>query len=374
MRLLDRYLLRELLVPLVVTLSSFLLLWLVFDIVGVMDDFQENGLQLPDVVEYYLYKIPKILSEGLVPVALLLTTMYALTQHSRHNELTAMRSAGISLWRVLVPYAAVGVLFSLALFWINELALPDANQRMDQVMERYRDSAGDGDSRVVRNLNFYNERDGRKWSIGLFDPRRGVLTNVLVEWRQPRGRIEYLKAESAAWDGGGWNFQRVVSRVFDPANKELSPVTPLVESQRMPEFEETPEHIWSEYSISELSSRTASKRAVVSLATLNRYFALHPELGAERRAVLLTQFHARIAVPWTCLVVVLLAMPFSAASGRRNAFVGVTAGLALTFIFFVLQRVGLAMGTGGHLAPWLAAWLPNLVFACVAIILTNRVR
>jgi lipopolysaccharide export system permease protein len=372
-RLLDRYLLRELLLPLFVVLSCFLLLWLVFDIVGVMDDFQQNHLQLADVVEYYLYKTPKILSEGLVPVALLIGTLYALTQHARHNELTAIRSAGISLWRMLVPYLFVGALFSLALFWLNEIALPDANLRMDQVMKRYT-GAGDSAEGLIRNFNFYDERDRRKWTIGTFDLRTGSMTNVLVEWGRPGGRVEYLKADGAKWSGTEWVFARALTRTFDPANKEQFDFAPAAPELAVPEFRETPGEIWSEFSINQLSASTAAKRAVVALSTLRNYFDLHPELSPEKRALLMTQFHGRIALPWTCLVVMLIAIPFATPSGRRNIFVGVTAGLAITFIFFILQRLCLALGTGGRLAPWLAAWLPNLFFAALGIVLTHRVR
>lgn len=373
MRLLDRYLLRELLVPLGFILSGFLLLWLVFDLVGMMDDFQDKQLLLPDAVEYYLYKIPKILNEGLLPVALLLTTLYALAQHARHNELTAIRTAGISLWRVLVPYLFVGALFSLGLLWLNEVALPDANLRMDQVLNRYQEGGNYPQGRI-RNFNFHNERDRRKWTIGEFDQAAGTMSGVLVEWAQPGGRVKYLKADSARWSGREWRFSQAVTRVFDPANKEEFDFTPAVAELAVPEFRETPEEIWSEFSISQLSARTAAKRAVVALGTLQSYFDLHPELSGEKRALLMTQFHARIAIPWTCLVVMLIGIPFGAPSGRRNVFVGTTAGLALSFAFFILQRVGLALGTGGYLAPWLAAWLPNLTFATLGLYLTSRVR
>ncbi len=372
-RLLDRYLLRELLVPLVVTLSSFVLLWLVFDIVGIIDDFHDNQLQLADAIEYYLYKTPKVLSEGLVPVALLLTTLYALTQHARHNELTAIRSAGISLWRVLVPYMGVGVLFSLGLFWLNEFALPDANQRMDQVMHRYK-GGGDATPGRLRNFNFHNERDRRKWTIGEFDRGAGTMTGVLVEWSQADGRVQYVKADGARWSGTEWVFQRALTRIFDPANKEEFDFAPAVDELVVREFRETPAEIWSEFSIGQLSARVAAKRAVVALSTLQNYFDLHPELTGDKRALLMTQFHARIAIPWTCLVVMLIAIPFAAPSGRRNVFVGTTAGLVLTFAFFILQRLGLTLGTGGYLVPWLAAWLPNLCFAGLGIFLTSRVR
>ncbi len=372
-RLLDRYLLRELLVPLVITLSGFVLLWLVFDLVGMMDDFAANRLQLTDAVEYYLYKTPTILAEGLLPVALLLTTLYALTQHARHNELTAIRAAGISLWRVLVPYGFVGVVFSLGLFWLNEFALPDASQRMEQVLFRYR-TVGDSGQGVVRNFNFHNERDRRKWTIGEFNHQAGTLSGVLVEWTQGDGRVQYVKADRARWSGTEWVFTQALTRVFDPANKEQFDFAPVVAELAVPEFRETPDEILSEFSISQLSARRAAKRAVVALSTLWAYFELHPELTGEKRALLMTQFHARIAIPWTCLVVMLIAIPFAAPSGRRNAFVGTTAGLVLTFAFFILQRVGLTLGTGGYLAPWLAAWLPNLSFATLGLFLTSRVR
>ena len=87
-----------------------------------------------------------------------------------------------------------------------------------------------------------------------------------------------------------------------------------------------------------------------------------------------TQLHTRIAGYWTCLVVVLIALPFGAASGRRNAFVGVAASIFICFGYFVASRLGLALGTAGHLPPLLAGWLPNLIFAATGVWLTQRIR
>lgn len=92
------------------------------------------------------------------------------------------------------------------------------------------------------------------------------------------------------------------------------------------------------------------------------------------RAWLETQLHARIAAPWTCLVVVLIAVPFAVPSGRQNLFYGVAGSIAIAFVFFVLQRVGFALGQNGRMVPWLAAWLPNLFFALTGLILTARAR
>jgi len=374
-RLLDRYLLRELMVPLIITLTSFVLLFLISDIVSNMREFHRHHLQFHDVVEYYFYKVPKILSEGLVPIGLMLATMYALANHTRHNEITAIRSAGISLWRILSPYLCVGGLFSLGLFWLNEYGLPDADQKMDQIYRRYSDEEAESTGDQVRKIQFVNERDNREWIIEVFDMSAQSLTNVTVNWKQPDGRIKLVQADSATWENNAWTFKNANIKLLDPADRTKNPNQGAPSpSVRMAEFYETPEQIWSEFSVSQLSTRTATKRAVVSLATLMDYFALHPDLSGPKRSLLLTQFHARIAIPWTCLVVMLIAIPFAVPSGRRNVFFGVTAGLSLCFVFFILQRFGLAMGTGGHLPPWLAAWLPNILFSLLGITLISRVR
>jgi lipopolysaccharide export LptBFGC system permease protein LptF len=71
---------------------------------------------------------------------------------------------------------------------------------------------------------------------------------------------------------------------------------------------------------------------------------------------------------------VVIAIPFAAGSGRRNVFVGVAASIVIFFAYYMLQQVGLAFGEAGRVPPWLGAWLPNIVFATVGLIMTTRVR
>ena len=96
-------------------------------------------------------------------------------------------------------------------------------------------------------------------------------------------------------------------------------------------------------------------------------------MDTDKKAMILTQYHGRIAQPFTCLVVVLVALPFGAASGRRNVMVGVAGSVGICFLYFILMRWGLALGTAGHLPPIIAAWLPNLVFAVAGLILLRRI-
>src|SRR5580692_4118692 len=125
MRLLDRYLLRELLVMLGFCLGGLLLADIAFDLIDGLHRFQEHQLQTHDVFDLYVAKLPAILV-FVMPITLLIALLYVLTNHARHNELTAMRAAGVGLWRICLPYLAVGFLLSLAVFAMNEIWVPDS--------------------------------------------------------------------------------------------------------------------------------------------------------------------------------------------------------------------------------------------------------
>ena len=121
-------------------------------------------------------------------------------------------------------------------------------------------------------------------------------------------------------------------------------------------------------------SLRAAKKADVPIKDILNYMRLHPQLLRSDRCWLETKLAGRLAAPWTCLVVVLIAIPFGAAGGRRNVYVGVASSIVICFIYFVLQQLGLALGTSGRMSPWLAAWFPNLSFGLVGLWMTTRIR
>ena len=143
----------------------------------------------------------------------------------------------------------------------------------------------------------------------------------------------------------------------------------------MPQFSETPDEIRSELKISAMLNTLALrgvKKADIPVTELLTYLKLHPHPIQE--AALYTKLQGRLATPWTCLVVVLIAAPFGAVSGRRNVFVGVASSILIFFGYYVLQQLCLALGAGGTLPAWLAGWAPNLAFGLAGLWLMARIR
>jgi lipopolysaccharide export system permease protein len=370
MRLLDRYLFRELLTPIVYCLGGFLIFWVSYDLFTELEELQEHKLHLLDVLGYCAAKTPEFLVT-ILPVALLLALLYTLTHHARHNEITAMRAAGVSLWRICAPYFAVGLAASFLLFALNEFLVPRSTAWADHVLHRYVHDPDEGAMRQEYR-SYFNARDRSWWQFTVYRPKTAEMDGPKVNWPLADGSWRELKADRAVCTNSVWTFFSVTEYAQTSTNAPLIPVL-VTNVLAMPQFKETPRDIERYLWFSRYES-LRSRKLNVPLAELWNYLQSNPDMQPNRASFWWTKFDGRLAAPWTCLVVVLIAIPFGAASGRRNLFFGVAGSIFICFGFFVVQQFSLAFGSGGYLPPWLAAWLPNLIFGATGLTLMARVR
>jgi lipopolysaccharide export LptBFGC system permease protein LptF len=499
-RLLDRYLLRELMMPLGACLGGFFIFWTAFNLLGDLPEFQRQHLRPLDVCAHTLAGIPEQLNTVL-PVGLLLGLLYTLTQLTRHHELTAMRAAGVSLFRVVLPYLGLGLACSIGLFVLNERLWPNGSERQDRILHRHDTPAQQTERLWKKGLNYQGA--AVRWNIGaiqqetgeLRNPRvwqplpsdvrwvfstdrlrwnrsawrpvtnlleaigrtaadleplkrftsagdfpvlsanpadvlqwpaetlavdypytvvvtnAGVRTNVVahtnvlwrtnlvvppasngVVWRIRAydpvlqelhgvrvtvpplpGSSRVTSADAGDWKSGRWVLRQVTDVIYR-GPKDSDPLNVQLAELAMPELDQSWEMLRSEMRVGQFNQKKVLRGAKLSMAEIENYRRLHPEIPGPMRAWLDTQYYARWAAPWTCLVVVLIAIPFGVPTGRRNVFYGVAGSLALAFCFFVLQQVGFALGQAGQAPAWMAAWLPNGVFGFTGIVLLCRVR
>ncbi len=378
MRLLDRYLLRELLTPLGYCLGGILIFWISFDLYSELSEFQKNRLTGADILQYYVVQLPEMLVFPLLPVVLLLALLYALTNHARHNELTAMRAAGVSLWRLSCPYFGLGVLLSLGAFAMNELWVPQSAEAAQQILTRHLPREAQTTPREwEQQVFFINGRERREWEVSRYNLTTHEMVGPHVAFTLRDGSRREIYAERGEWTNGRWVFTNVQILVYPP-ERGVPPSAPYQTNLLvLPELSETPADIQTEIKVSKLSGFRPGlrqiQRARLSQREISDYMRFHPD-DPPRRAMLETQLQGHYAAPWTCLVVVLVALPFGAASGRRNVYVGVASSLVICFAYFVSLQLVLALGSSETLPPWLAAWSPNFLFGLGGAVLTWRVK
>jgi lipopolysaccharide export system permease protein len=367
MRLLDRYLFRELLTPLafcLVAIQSFIIFVTVFSDAGKIDDAK---LGFGETIGYAAAASMGYLTI-VIPVALLLALLMAVTHHARHNELTAMRAAGISLWRICIPYFIIGLIATGVVFALNESVVPRCMEWADRTINRH---AGKALHDTAQNLGFTNDRAHRLWVLpGNYRLGSPQVPHPWVHWIFPDGSARIFSAEEAWRTNGVWIFYNV--QEFSQADVLALPV-PILQTNVlvMREFDETPEEIGRE---AKMTGYFDEKNPNIPLKDILTYLQWHPNLPRQDRARLFTEMQERIAMPVTCMVVALIAIPFGATPGRRNLFFGVAGSIFICFLYFVLQRVSFLFGSSGAWPAWLAAWLPNLFFGVSGLVMMSRIR
>jgi len=219
-------------------------------------------------------------------------------------------------------------------------------------------------------FNFVTGRGTQAWKLQDYDADARVMILPRIDWTDTNGDEYFIAAKRAEYINGVWTFSGV-----ETERRNRVPVALSSNTVAVPELLETPDQIRRERAFPAQSKNLFNQTVQMPIVDILDYLKQHPtDLSPKIRHGWLTQLHGRIASPCTCLVVVLIAIPFGAASGRRNLFVGVASSILICFIYFVLQRLGLASGNVVWLPPWLAAWFPNLSFGIAAIWMLLRVR
>jgi lipopolysaccharide export system permease protein len=371
MKIIDRYILKQYLVPFGYILGTFSLLYIILDLFDRFSDFVAVKADALDILLYYGYFLFKV--NGFVPflvmvlpIAMLLATLYTLTLFARHNELTAMCASGVSLRRLMVPLMVVGLLASLFGAVVQETIGPVATRWIanytKQVLKRSSDS-----SFVVRDYLYHSGTANRQWLIKELDQRTPtVLKGVKVTHERPdRSLVREITADRAEWMDGSWWFYGVRQRDYNEKSDPVGAQTEVLDKPiEMTDYDEQPDDF-----INELKDVD-----FLSTADMVRSIQKRPDVSGRWLAKRLTDINSRVAMPWSCLVLILLGLPAALGGGRQSAMRSVAFGVVALFAFYVLIQMGMILGKRELISPWLAGWLPNLTFLGIGGWLTWRLR
>ena len=355
MRILDRYVLRNFLQVYLYCIAGFISIWLIFDISDNISTFIDERISLLLAIRYYATQVPQVFII-LLPVSLLLALLFTLGRMSRANEVVSMLTAGVSLPRVLVPLIGMGLLTVAASMALNYSLAPHA----DLARKTFLSEAQARPSRSIEGQIFRNRTDARTWFVQNFRHGGNSFNNVQVLQQDANDNIitDYLatrafyRAETKTWE---LENAKVVH--YDHTGNIIDEqIYPLL---RVEHWSETPFRLGS-----------ANERAeFLSLPELREYLHFNADFPATLLAPFRTHFQYRLALPWTCLVVVCIAAPLGIGYSRRGVLSSVAAAVMLVFSMNFLTHLFLALGEGDRISAWTAAWTPNLLFAAIGLYL-----
>ena len=355
MRLLDRYVIRNFLQVYCYCIAGFISIWLIFDVSDNISMFIDQHVPLSLVARYYATQIPQVLII-LLPVSLLLSLLFALGRMSRANEIVSMLTAGVSLPRVLLPLIGIGLLTVAATMALNYSLAPHAELARKAFLAEAQAHPG----RTIQGQIFRNRTDLRTWFVQNFLLGSNTFNNVQVLQQDANDNIitsyvavrAYYRPETKTWD-----LENVRIVHYDPAGNIIK--EEFFPTLKIEHWTETPFRLGS-----------ANVRAeFLSLPELREYLHFNADFPATLLAPFRTHLQYRLALPWTCLVVVCIAAPLGIGYSRRGVLSSVAAAVMLVFTMNFLVHLFLALGEGDRVPAWIAAWTPNIVFAAIGLYL-----
>jgi len=380
MTILDRYIIRQFFLAFLFGLLAFLLIFLVIDLMENLDDFIDASVELPVILEYYVHFTPEII-KLMTPVAMLLAALFVTGRIVQQNELAAIKSSGVSLYRFVLPFLGLAFVVSLVSIYFNGWVVPFSNHKKFDIERVYLRKSSTATSRFniyfqvgktrLVSLGFYESttRTARRVTIEDFsDTNLTVLIRRYdaqqMRWAegQPAGKsFSTLPAQLPGSEiaAGGWELVEGVERTIDTGREEMRP------------FERLP--------IGRLSLTPAEIEEKQRKPDEMDYNDLSTFIEAQKRAGQevsrwLVDYHNKIAFPFASLIVVLFGVPFSANKRRSGVAVEFGISVAVTFIYLAFMKTSQVFGYNGDLNPLLTAWLANILFLAAGIVNLARVQ
>lgn len=388
MKIVDRYVLRELAVPFLLGIGVFTSILLIVRILKLVEMVVNRGVPLLQMLKLFSYILPAFL-EVTLPMALLLAILVAFGRLSSDSEIIALRASGFSLYRLLQPVAGFAAAAAVLTLLLSVYARPWGNGLLRTGLYdivKARASAGikpkvfnDDFAGLVIYVDQIEPPGNRLYGIVVSDQREhkdgigigtaedaarslgqsgtGIDTSAAVNTVYARSGVIYTRVDEQFLtlrliDGGIYSIARKGKGFEDTTFQKMDINLDL--SLALAELQAREKDV-SEMALSELRQTIADKAA-----------------GGEATFVERVELHRKLAIPFACLVFAAIGVPLGIQPTRSVHSRGFSLSLALIFLYYLLLTLGQNLGERGAVHPLLAVWIPNVVLAGIAAYLLSR--
>jgi len=213
LKILDRYLVSQFLKVLLFSLLALSVIFILVNLIEQIDYFIDRRAQFPDVTQYYLYSLPEVLAL-VIPVAMLLSTLFSVGVLSKNNEITALKSSGHSLYRILAPLYILALLISLLVILFKGYVVPYANQKKVAIKKIKFEKIYSPEQAQIIDL-FAQGEGGWIFHFKIWDTRSKQGTDGLFQRFEDEKLVEWLEAQNVTWKNPGWLLEKGRVRVFE---------------------------------------------------------------------------------------------------------------------------------------------------------------
>ena len=356
MKVLRRMVYREVAFAVVFVSFGFLALFFFFDFVDELPNLGKGvqPYQLTQALLYVALRIPSHLYE-LLPIAVLIGTIFVMARLAQSSEYTILRTSGLGPWRALRSLLTLGLIFTLLTFATGDYLAPLADRTAQMLKARFQ-----GRITVGQTGAWLKERQpdsSFNVNVGALAPD-GDMQSVRIFEADARGfLVSITQAPRAKFGEGVWLLEDAERTEFASDGGELA----RVQHRQLPQLR------WPTEITPEMVSVALLKPDRMSTIALFQYVR-HLEANAQTSQRYEIEFWRKVFYPLSCLVMVVLALPFAYLHFRSGSITTyVFGGVLIGISFFLLNNVFGYIGNLRNWQPWLAAAAPGMIYTVLSL-------
>ena len=356
----DRHIIRRFFAGVVYLIVALIVFFIVLHYVEYVDDFMDRGATMRDVfLVYYLNYIPDIVRLT-SPLAVFLSCVYLTGKLSQNLQIAALQTSGVSLYRLMVPYAVVALAITGFMFWFNGWVVPRTNQTVIEFEQRYLK----GQTIQIDLHDVHRQsRPGSIIAVGYYDRYGKVANNVSIQDFAEHRRLQRrLDADRMIWIDStkSWRLENVRRRQFDDR--------PWPRVQRVDYLDTTLTVLPRDF------ARTEREVESMTVPDARHYIESLVRSGASNTGRTRVAYYNKFAYPFANLIVVLIGMPLAAVRRRGGQAMQIGIGLLISFFYLATMKIIEPFGYDETLDPAMAAWFPHITFFLFGIFLLWRTK
>ncbi|CAO0823590.1 lipopolysaccharide export system permease protein [Desulfarculales bacterium] len=352
------YMTREFLKLFCMLVMGFVTLYTFFDYIEKVRNFQQAGVPTSAMLSFFVLQIPEVTSL-MVPLSILMATVITLGLMGKRNELVAIKSSGVSLFRFALPILLAGLAMTFAVTLFNETILPRTKAKTNYIWEVLVEKRPD---KLSLKEKFWYKGQNSIYRVGFYDADNQSLSDVIYyRFDKDFNLALRVDARRARFLGNRWVF--FSGLIQERLPKDGYSAQPF-EEQAM----NLPEHPLDFTKLSKPSEE-------MSFGELARFVKKIEDEGYDSRRYRV-DMQSKLSFPFVCLIMALMGIPLSLIKERGQSLAaGVVLGLAVALLYWIsFSYMRSIFGYTGVLPPFLSAWLPNGIFSILGLWLFTTIR
>ncbi|MFO7980879.1 MAG: LptF/LptG family permease [Candidatus Aminicenantes bacterium] len=357
--IIDRYIIKKYISLFLLVFLSLLCVFIIITFFESIDNVYEHEKSLTLFYEYIWFKIPEFI-HYVLPVAALSSALLCLGILTKFNEVTAMKSSGMSVFRIIVPVLVLSIIISFFSFYIQENILPFSSKKAEETWNQINDVPPRSYNRLDRRWVMGKNGD-RMYYYNYFDQDRAVFRGMTILDLDTKSWVleRRIYAESAELI----NNKLILSHLWERRFEQNKPVSFSKQEKRELKVMEPKSYFIK-------GMKEANQMHYGELKDyIDKLKVSHFETTRHE-----VDLHYKISFPLATFVIVLLGIPFAFTMGKRGTLVGIGMSFVIVIIYWGAIGIFKSLGYAGYISPFLGAWGPNLIFGLIGLYMIFNLR